>query len=958
MSGDSCPFCDPPQERILWQDDAVFVLRDGYPVSPGHALVIPRRHVETWFDATIEEQAALMAGVEHARRQIESEHSPDGYNIGVNVGEAGGQTVFHLHVHVIPRYRGDVENPRGGVRHVIREKADYAAGRIEEPHAAYARVQRITPLPHGRGLIAGDDDPLLAHLTCELALADSADIAVAFVQRSGVELIAGHLEDLLARGGALRLVVGDYLGVTDPDALLRLLDITDPYEDASLRIFECRDDRTFHPKAYIIHRRGGRGAAFVGSSNLTRPALTSGVEWNYRVIDRRDRDGFASVVEGFERLFEHPATRPLTEAWVAEYRARRRAELSAAATNPEAPSFTEVEVEAPAAVPEPHEVQREALAALEQTRREGNGAGLVVLATGLGKTWLAAFDSARPEFRRILFVAHREEILTQAAATFRRIRPTVRIGRYGGGRHEGEAQIVMASIQTLARREHLRSFDRREFDYIVVDEFHHAHAATYRRILDYFEPAFLLGLTATPERSDGGDILALCQENLVYRCDLAEGIRRGLLTPFRYFGVPDDVDYANIPWRSARFDEEELTRHLATQARARNVLEQYEKHAGRRTLAFCCSVRHADFMCDYFQRNGVRAASVHSAPTTDPRALSLEHLAAGELDVVFAVDMFNEGIDVPAIDTVMMLRPTESRLLWLQQLGRGLRRWAEKNSVTVIDYIGNHRIFLVKIQALLSLESGEENLAQALERIRSEDLTLPPGCEVTYDLRALHILETLIRRRRGRTRAALREDIQLFYRDFLERYGRRPTAVEAYHEGAWSVETRRVFGRSWLAFLAAVGALDEQQRRLLNERRAEGFLRALETTPMTRSYKMVLFAAMLEEEALPGKIHIDELVSSVRRIVRRSAVLQNDFSVDLDDTGALRRLLEKNPIHFLCSARGTGGVIYLAYETPWLRTTFDVQADQREAFCELAREIVEWRMAEYLGRPTVEASTE
>lgn len=222
------------------------------------------------------------------------------------------------------------------------------------------------------------------------------------------------------------------------------------------------------------------------------------------------------MTEAFEELFSHPSTRTVDTAWVAEYRWRRKVRIVAARP-------AEVEDEAPLPPPEPHEVQREALAALEATRRAGNSAGLVVLATGLGKTWLSAFDSSRPEFSRVLFVAHREEILAQALSTYRRVRPQAVLGHYTGAEKNPAAEVVLASVQTLGRRRHLEVFGSEDFDYVVVDEFHHASAATYRRLIDYFRPRFLLGLTATPERTDGGDLLALCQENLVYRCDLKAG---------------------------------------------------------------------------------------------------------------------------------------------------------------------------------------------------------------------------------------------------------------------------------------------------------------------------------------------------------------------------------------------------------------------------------------------------
>ena len=229
---------------------------------------------------------------------------------------------------------------------------------------------------------------------------------------------------------------------------------------------------------------------------------------------------------------------------------------------------------------------------------------------------------------------------------------------------------------------------------------------------------------------DGGDLLGLCQENLVFRCDAFEGIEAGLLSPFRYFGVPDEVDYSNIPWRGRQFDEQALTAAVATQARARNAFEQHQRlagHAGARTLAFCVSQRHADFMSGWFNGEGLRTVAVHSGPTSALRASSLERLAAGELDVVFAVDMFNEGVDVPTVDTVLMLRPTESTIVWIQQFGRGLRRAAGKDPLTVVDYIGNHRIFLTKARALLGCGEGERALRLRLEKVADHSLALPPG---------------------------------------------------------------------------------------------------------------------------------------------------------------------------------------------------------------------------------------
>ncbi|MEQ8836727.1 MAG: DEAD/DEAH box helicase family protein, partial [Lacipirellulaceae bacterium] len=337
------------------------------------------------------------------------------------------------------------------------------------------------------------------------------------------------------RGGQLRIVVGDYLSVTEPEALQRLDDL----EGASVRIFQS-GKRSFHPKAWLFRSGDSGGVAVVGSSNLSLTALTSGTEWNLHSADAKD-----PVARAFEALFVHPDTLPLTAEWIAKYASRRQVSTPGF----EEPELAEFLVEGPEReTPQPHEVQEAALNALRQTRGAGQNAGMVVMATGLGKTWLAAIDSMH--FRRVLFVAHREEILSQSAEAFRRFRPLSPFGRYDGKHKDTEGDVLFASVSTLSRQEHLAAFERDSFDYIVIDEFHHAAAQSYRRLIDYFQPHFLLGLTATPERTDREDLLALCNVHLVFYCDLFEGIERELLSPFHYFGVPDEVDYEQIPWRS------------------------------------------------------------------------------------------------------------------------------------------------------------------------------------------------------------------------------------------------------------------------------------------------------------------------------------------------------------------------------------------------------------------------
>jgi superfamily II DNA or RNA helicase len=758
----------------------------------------------------------------------------------------------------------------------------------------------------------------------------AVDIAVAFTLNSGLDLLVDHFADLLvSRNGRLRYLTGDYLDVTDPIALRRIGDLEG---SLNARVFHADSMKGFHPKTYICHFADGSGVAYIGSSNVTGPALTTSVEWNYRVIQSRDSAGFAQAVDSFEDLFSSPETVELTTDWIIDYEKRRKT------TKFEV--LPDIEPDPDLEPATPNEVQREALKALEDTRKAGNTAGLVVLATGVGKTWLSAFDSCQPNlFKRVLFVAHRDEILTQALNTYRRIKPKASLGRYTGKEKNPNADIIFASIQTMGRVNHLRNFAPDEFNYIVVDEFHHAAAATYRKLIDYFEPKFLLGLTATPERMDGGDLLGLCQENLVFRYDLFEGIDSGLLSPFKYFGVPDEVDYENIPWRSRSFDPNELTEKLATQARANNALEHYQDKAGKKALIFCCSQKHADFMSQFFQGNGYRAAAVHAGETSDPRADSLEKLGAGELDMICAVDMFNEGVDVPTIDTVMLLRPTESTVLWLQQIGRGLRKAADKTHLTIIDYIGNHRSFLNKPKALLQLGASPAQMRFALKQLRDQSVELPEGCTVTYDMEALDILESLLPKARVSA-----DVIEAYYEDYRERLGVRPTALEAFHDGYHPGRTGRA---SWLAFVAEMGDLSDQQAQLVKTH--FDFFASLDKTQMVKSYKMAVLQGMLLTNAFPGKIAIQDLVVAVRRIVARSSRLQADFGPAWQDDEALRRLLERNPIEAWVGAKGTARK-YFDYESDEFRTLIEIDSQVKATFADLTREVVDWRLADYLSR--------
>lgn len=643
--------------------------------------------------------------------------------------------------------------------------------------------------------VGGEEQRFLPALQTALALADEADLLSAFIQTSGVALLRDDLEDALRRGARVRVLTGDYLGITAPAALRELCELTAVFDGLKVRVYRCTGVTAFHAKAYIFVSGAG-AVAYVGSSNLSRAALTSSVEWNLRAIHGWQAGEVATIRARFEKLWAGPEAVPLTPEWIDGYTARL----------PIRPDW-----DPPAAAPEPHEIQRDALTALAQTRQSGALRGLVVLATGLGKTLLAAFDALQMGARRVLFVAHRDEIITQARRAFAVVFPARSAGLFKGASRDRDTELLFATVQTLSRPEHLASFSRDHFDLIVIDEFHHAAALSYRRILGYFEPRFFLGLTATPERGDGTDLLHLCADNLVFRADLAFGITRGRLVPFVYHGLKDSVDYKAIPWRSGRFDPAALSRALATITHAQQALRGYREHgpaAPRRGLWFCASIAHAEFMAAFLRDSGIRAVAVHSEKGGAPRAQSLRALMSGELEAITTVDVFNEGIDVPDINVVVLLRPTESRVVFLQQIGRGLRlpERSIKRRLVILDFIGNHRSFLARPAALMSLFGASIGDQAAIRRLRDGDVELPAGCSVHLETEVVDLLARL---------GAVPGDDRLIaaFLQLRDTLGRRPTLTELVSGGFQAGLVTRAFG-SWWEMLAHVEELSADEARV------------------------------------------------------------------------------------------------------------------------------------------------
>lgn len=427
--------------------------------------------------------------------------------------------------------------------------------------------------------------PFIRHASSK---ADRIDAAVSFVRLSGIRLLLDQLKELTQKGIPVRIICGSYLGITEPAALQVLFHDLGP--GAEIRLFND-PSVSFHPKCWIFHHENdAESEILIGSSNVSRSALTSGIEWNYAFEKAGNEHSANKIEESFELLWKQSLV--LDEKAIADYEAGR--------TRLHQQDWTDVLNQADRALKspedpiEPNAVQTEALYQLQKTREQGAEKALVQAATGTGKTYLAALDSKA--FSRVLFVAHRHEILEQAARAFHLIRPEDSIGFIDQSRKDLHSTLTFASIQTLAKGTLLNSevLAPDAFDYIVIDEFHHAAAGSYLKVLSYFKPAFLLGLTATPYRLDGRDLYALCDYNVPFQINLFDAVARGYLCPFRYYGIYDPTDYENVRIRGMHFDVHDLEQaYQENTRRAELIYRHYKKHPASRGLGFCISCAHA-----------------------------------------------------------------------------------------------------------------------------------------------------------------------------------------------------------------------------------------------------------------------------------------------------------------------------------------------------------------------------
>ncbi|MEM8520701.1 DUF3427 domain-containing protein [Flavobacterium sp. PL12] len=672
------------------------------------------------------------------------------------------------------------------------------------------RLKEITPftrLIHSELFTGGNSGTTLeSELRKEILSSDRVDLLVSFIKWQGIRILEKELREFTSRGGKLRVITTTYVGATDSKAVEFLASL----ENTEVKVsYNTRNER-LHAKAYLFERNTGFHTGYIGSSNFSRSALTDGLEWNLKITTKE----VGHIIDKFRKTFEAYWQDSDFELFNSENHSQKLVtalkegkfskEYSAPIT------FFDIK---------PYPYQKEILEKLEVERTIHNRyRNLLVAATGTGKTVISAFDYKnfrdKNKSSKILFVAHRKEILQQAKATFQGVLKDNNFGELMvDGITPTNNEYVFASVQTLNNRLKDSNLSPEYYDFIIIDEVHHISASSYRPILNYFKPKILLGLTATPERMDGENILEDFCNRIAAEIRLPEALNKKLLSPFQYFGITDSIDLSKVKWEKGRYVASELTSiYTKNNVRVGEIINQLQKYTNDihdvRAIGFCVTIEHATFMAEKFNLAGIKAAFLTSKNSGE-RELIRNQFKNKEFNYLFVVDIFNEGVDIPEIDTVLFLRPTESLTVFLQQLGRGLRLAEGKDCLTVLDFVGNSRPeydFESKFRALIG-----KTTTSVQKEIEADFPHLPLGCSIVLEKRTK---ETILENIRKATSFNVNQLIKKI-RDFQHHF-KLPLTLNNFMK-LHTISLEAIYKRdNWSRLCQRAGVIDEFDT--LNER--------------------------------------------------------------------------------------------------------------------------------------------
>ncbi len=722
-------------------------------------------------------------------------------------------------------------------------------------------------------------DSLFDILLRELSLSRRVYIATAFYDRGAVNMLLKPFQAFIGKGGEIFFLTSVMNHFNNPDVLRHLSEkvpgcrirIYDP-ETSGDRLRDPLHPPPFHVKSYLFEHPDKTHSMIIGSSNLTRAGLLQNCEWNYfSNLEINTRFGGRSISQKALHefmLYWETKSFPVNDRFLNQYRPiwEKHRRLQKNLVREEQAAYR---TQRPR--PEPLPAQTEALESLDRFRLNRIDKAAVIAAPGVGKTYLSAFDFKASGLPNVLYIAHRENILQQSIGTFRHVLDNPAFGIILTGNASAadrkkaltSGSSVFATVQTLSQSQVLHSFAPDHFAYMIVDEFHHSAAESYRRVIEHFTPRFFLGMTATPERMDGRDVLRFCDYNVAYETRLLDAVDKGWLAPFQYFAVYDPTDYRPIRWTGTGYDDQELEQHLSTDTRARliiNNLKTFLPAFGKtKALAFCSNIGHARYMNEQFNRSRIPSRCLFGTSSIQERTEAMSRLADEKdpLQVICSVDIFSEGIDIPEITHVLMLRPTHSYTVFQQQLGRGLRRLPDKDYVIILDFIGNFR----SSYAAPAILSGEYSV-QTFEPEKQipPRFEVPRICHVDIDTRVKRVWNDEIKR--VLKPKNLKEHLLEQYRMVRENQDHSLSIMDVFaNPEAEELDPKaaiRSFG-NWLRFKKEADDLTEYEETLL-ETPGERFLEHLERElHPSKSYKFAVLLYLLSTESSRTSWSVSEI---------------------------------------------------------------------------------------------------
>jgi len=747
------------------------------------------------------------------------------------------------------------------------------------PDIEHKDIETEKYLVNNKLIVNSDSGNLLNELKRSLSECERFYFSVAFINFSGLQLLLDSFKEAEERGAAGKILTSTYLNFTEPKALERI----DEFSNIDLKVFVASSEQGFHTKAYIFENKDDY-KIIIGSSNITQRALKSNVEWNVRVISKKEDIFVREVIAEYIDLWE--STREINDEFLEKYKSFikdiRKVEKAKTVEFKEYQLIT------------PNNMQKRAMDNLKRLRNAGENKALVIAATGTGKTYMSAFDVMAYNPKRMLFLVHREEILKSAEKTFESLskNKNVSTGFITGTSKDFKADFIFSTIQSMSNC--LEEFREDDFDYIIIDEAHHSASPSYQKVMSYFKPRFILGMTATPERCDTGNIFDIFDNNIALEVRLREALDLDLVIPFHYFGITDidEIDLSDVDIS----DISEISRRLQINKRVDFIIEKmlFYGYDGikRKALGFCVNIEHGKYMAMEFNKRGIKSVCLSAENSQAEREYFIKKLESDEdeLEVIFSVDIFNEGVDIPSVNQVLMLRPTSSPIIFIQQLGRGLRKYEGKSFLTVLDFIGNYnKAFLIAIALNGSRYYDKDSLKVAV----ATDFANIPGCtNIQMDRIAQERIIQQLTTENFNSMKYLKEE----YLEFKRMNGSKvPYFMMDYEKYDGSPDPLKFVNKekTYLGFVAKMEKDEELNALLENETFFKVLKEITDKLPVKRIYEFSIIKYLLGHESIDLSTARAEILKYMEQVDHESIVHAfNTLSQAYYDSGQIRNYIK------------------------------------------------------------------